>query len=81
MNRRVRVSRFRIYRDLGVIACHQISNNRQRYWESFRACYDALVTSGDLRGDYMVTIEFDGETLIVENDGDWAIALLKWPNV
>lgn len=81
MIRRVRVRRFNIYRDFGSIACYDRHFAAHSYWVSFRACYDALVTSGDLHGDYKVTIEFDGETLIVIDDGDWAIALLKWADV
>jgi hypothetical protein len=81
MIRRTRVRRFMVYREFGAISCYDVHYARQSYWESFRVCYDALVTGGDLRGDYKVTITLGGETMIVENDGDWAIAFLKWPNV
>lgn len=75
------IRRFQIYRDFDLFACYDCYFGSHSYWETLRACYDQMVTSGDLRGDYMVTIKVADDTLIVADDADWVIAFLKWAHV
>ncbi len=81
MTRRKAVRRFNIYREFNAIRCYDLFYAQPSYWETFRECYDALVTAGDLRGDYKVNITLENETMMVETESDWAIALLKWAHV
>lgn len=79
--RRVKVRKFQIYQEFNSIACYDLFFAQHSYWESLRACYDSLVTNGDVSGRYRISITLLGETMILQDDGDWAIALLKWGHV
>lgn len=79
--RRVKARKFQIYQEFKAITCHDLYFGHHSYWSSLRDCYDAMVTNGDVSGHYKVTITLEDETLVVEDEGDWAVALLKWIHV
>ena len=62
----------------GLVEVHNQANEQKYYFDAIHYAYHWLTGSGVLEPNYVVYIDtYDGLDRI-ENDGDWAVALLKY---